>query len=249
MNPIAYHIISIALAVITFGVILYFGLKTDILRESLPNVQMNKRMFSMGRFQLWVWTLVICPVFILFWGFSYSHGIDMNTTSVILLGIPAGVALTSNVISSSQSADLDSADHIEAQVSAQNSKSNAKAQAEAISRAVSTSIDSPTSEASPNKSTSEKAEPIVSTIVAPSKKVLKMHQVSKSFFIDLISGDDGQLSLGRLQQLIFTMVFLVIYVSTFFSSEMSTLPDFGAQVFTLMGISSGTYLVSKGMNK
>lgn len=239
MNPLAYNIISIALAVISFGMILYFGLKTNILRESVPNVQMKDRMYSMGRFQLWVWTLVICPVFILFWGYSYSHGIDMNTTSVILLGIPAGVAVTSSVIGSSQSADLNQSDHMSAEITAKSSKSNAQTHIEAISQAVAAKVDP----------TTPKTEPTVGTIAVPAQKVLKIHQVSKSFFIDLISGDDGQLSLGRLQQFIFTMVFLVIYVSTFFSNEMSKLPEFGAQVFALMGISSGTYLVSKGMNK
>ncbi len=239
MNPLAFNIISVTLAIISFGIILYFGLKTGILRESVPNIQLKSRMFSMGRFQLWVWTLVICPVFILFWGFSYSHGIDMNSTAVILLGIPAGVAVTSSVISSSQSSELSQSDHLEAEITAQNSKSNGQAQTEAISRAIATATDP----------TSAKTALSVTTIIAPAKKVLKMHQRSKSFFIDLISGDDGQLSLGRLQQFIFTMVFIVIYVSTFFSAEMSKLPDFGTEVFALMGISSGTYLVSKGMNK
>lgn len=235
MNPIAYHIISIALAIITFGTILYIGLKTDILRESVPNVQLKNRMFSLGRFQLWVWTLVICPVFILFWGFTASHGIDLNTTAVILLGIPAGVAVTSQVISSSQSGQLDDSDHVNAQVTAQQTKSTAQAHATAIAAAAAAAPG--TAEAAPK------------VPAQPKPVVLKMHQISKSFFIDLISDDNGALSIGRLQQFIFTMVFIVIYLSSFFSNELDILPVFGTQVFALMGISSGTYLVSKGMNK
>lgn len=233
MNAIAYHIISIALSVISFGIILYVGLKTDVLRESVPNVQLKDRMFSMGRFQLWIWTLVICPVFILYWGFSYSHGIDLNSTAVILLGIPAGVAVTSTVISNSQSSNLNQADHVNAEAVAQNGKMASVAHTEAVDAA--------------SDPTTEKVAPTVTPSPAP--VVLKMHQKSKSFFIDLISDDSGQLSLGRLQQFIFTIVFIVIYASTFFGAEMGILPVFGAEVFALMGISSGTYLVSKGMNK
>ena len=233
MNALAYHIISIALSVISFGIILYVGLKTDVLRESVPNVHLKDRMFSMGRFQLWIWTLIICPVFILYWGFSYSHGIDLNSTAVILLGIPAGVAVTSSVISSSQSSNLDEADHVDAEAAVQNSKNVSVAHTEAVTIA-----------ADPTSMKTARTVP-----ATPAPVVLKMHQKSKTFFIDLISDDSGQLSLGRLQQFIFTIVFIVIYASTFFGAEMGVLPVFGAEVFALMGISSGTYLVSKGMNK
>lgn len=236
MKPIAYEIISISLAVITFGIILYIGLKTDVLRESIPNVPMKDRMFSLGRFQLWIWTLVICPIFILFWGYSTGHAIDLNATAVILLGIPAGVAVTSQVIGSSHSADLTEADHVDAQVSAQQKVNTTEVHTRVIAEAASADPGS-----APERTTAVPA--------TPAPKQLKMHQVSKSFFIDLISGDDGQLSLGRLQQLIFTVAFLVIYVSTFFSAKLGALPVFETEVFALMGISSGTYLVSKGMNK
>ncbi len=236
MKPIAYEIISISLALIIFGIIVYVGIKTDILRESIPNVDVKDRMYSLGRFQFWIWTLIICPVFVLYWGYSPGHSIDLNTTAVILLGIPAGVAVTSNVISSSQSGELSQVDHIDAQVATQKKKDIAVAHNEAVAQAV----------AGKPEAANENAATIPAT---PLPKVLKMHQVSKSFFIDLISGDDGQLSLSRLQQLIFTMAFLVIYLSSFFSAELGMLPNFGSEVFVLMGISSGTYLVSKGMNK
>ena len=94
MKPIAYEIISISLALIIFGIIVYVGIKTDILRESIPNVDVKDRMYSLGRFQFWIWTLIICPVFVLYWGYSPGHSIDLNTTAVILLGSPAGVAVT-----------------------------------------------------------------------------------------------------------------------------------------------------------
>ncbi len=237
MTQTAYSIISIGMAIISFGIILYIGLKTDILRESIPKLQVKERMFSLGRFQLWIWTLVICPIFLLYWGFTPDHAIDLNSTAVILLGIPAGVAVTSGVISSSQSSDMTENDHAQSEAAAANPQLKAQAHQQLVDAA-----------ANPNPAGTETAA-VTPTAATPPLNILKMHQKSKSFFIDLISDDSGQLSIGRLQQLIFTMAFLVIYLTSFFSAEMDTLPTFGTEVFALMGISSGTYLVAKGMNK
>lgn len=195
-----YEIISLILAIGSFGLILFIGLRTDILREAPPQDLTGNRMYSLGRFQLWIWTLVICPIFALFWGFNHLHAIDLNVTGTLLLGIPSGVALTSNVIASTQSGNISAEDHATA-------------------------------------------------MATPNAGVLKMHQTSKNFFVDLISDDSGNLSLGRLQQLIFTCLFVVIYITTFFSVNMQSLPEFQNEVFILMGISSGTYLVAKGLNK
>lgn len=238
MTQTAYSMISIGMAIISFGLILYIGLKTDILRESIPKLQIKERMFSLGRFQLWIWTLVICPIFLLYWGFTPDHAIDLNSTAVILLGIPAGVAVTSGVISSSQSSDMTENDHAQSEAAAANPQLKAQAHQQLVEAA-----------ATPNPTGTETVAPATTTAAQPAPNILKMHQKSKSFFIDLISDDSGQLSIGRLQQLIFTMAFLVIYLTSFFSAQMITLPTFGTEVFALMGISSGTYLVAKGMNK
>lgn len=195
-----YEVTSVILAIGSFGLILFLGLKTDILRETAPVGSTETSMFSLGRFQLWIWTLVICPIFALFWGFDHLHAIDLNITGTLLLGIPSGVAITGSIISSTQSGNITTNDHVEA-------------------------------------------------LAAPDDAVLKMHQSSKNFFVDLISDDSGNLSLGRLQQLIFTCLFVVIYITTFFSVSMQALPEFQNEVFILMGISSGTYLVAKGLNK
>jgi hypothetical protein len=198
-----YEITSVILAIGSFGLILFIGLKTNILLETAPVGSSEHCMYSLGRFQLWIWTLVICPIFSLFWGFDNLHAIDLNVTGTLLLGIPSGVAITGSIISSTQSSNVTTEQHVSA-------------------------MDSP-----------DTADTVV----------LKMHRTSKNFFIDLISDDSGNLSLGRLQQLIFTCLFVVIYITTFFSASMQSLPEFQNEVFILMGISSGTYLVAKGLNK
>jgi len=89
--------ISILLAIICFAIILLVGILTDILREA-KNETVNKKVeekpYSFSRFQLWLWTLILGPAFILNWGFVNPGVPQVNITILILLGIPSSVALT-----------------------------------------------------------------------------------------------------------------------------------------------------------
>ena len=78
---------------------------------------------------------------------------------------------------------------------------------------------------------------------------LKKMNKTNSFWTDLLKDDNDQLSIGRLQQLIFTIIFVVIYITLFFSSNMEKYPVFENYTFILMGISSATYLAAKGSYK
>lgn len=82
---------------------------------------------------------------------------------------------------------------------------------------------------------------------APVVTVKAIHGIHRNFIMDILTNDEGQLSVTRLQQLIFTIAYVVIFISIFFSSK--TLPEFDSTAFTLMGISAGTYVVGKAMNK
>lgn len=193
----AFHFISIGLAILSFGVILAIGLKTNILHSATPSPD-GDRPYSFSRFQLWLWTLVICPTFALYWGFTLGNTPYINTTSLILLSIPAGVTVTAAVIANSH---------------------------ETIAK---------------QNSLTKSGEKVA---------LLKHQKYTTSFWTDLITDDGGQLSVGRLQQLIFTFIFIVIYLTTFFGNNMTSYPEFANETFMLMGISSGTYLIGKGLKK
>lgn len=190
MNTI--QIISIFLAILCAGLILFFGVKTDLLREKSTDAE-TQGCYSFSRFQFWLWTLIICPVFVLFWGFSGDNP-DINVTALILLGIPASVTVTSSVVANTH---------------------------EEVLRK-----DQPTGDLE-----------------------LKRYREGRSFWTDLLTDDKGQFSIARLQNLIFTFVFVVIYVSMFFGSKMSAFPDFENNTFILMGISSSGYVLGKAMKR
>jgi len=71
---------------------------------------------------------------------------------------------------------------------------------------------------------------------------------SKSFWKDILMDDSGQFSITRLQQLIFTLAYVLVFISSFFYNNLDY-PDFQQNAFVLMGISTSTYLVGKGLKR
>ena len=188
----AIQIISIILAIVCAGLILFVGIKTDLLREK-STTPGTEGCYSFSRFQFWLWTLVICPIFVLFWGFSGSNP-DINVTALILLGVPASVTVASTVVANTHEDLL------------------------------------------------RKSQPT-------GDLELKKFRAGLTFWTDILTDDQGQFSIARLQNLIFTLAYVVIYASMFFASKMDKFPDFDNNTFILMGISSTGYVLGKAMKK
>ncbi|MFY7813916.1 MAG: hypothetical protein ACOVRK_01880 [Chryseobacterium taeanense] len=179
------QIISIILSIVIAIIIMLVAFRTNLLRET----NVSNSPFSFSRFQVWLWTLIIIPAFVLNWGFVNSDLPRINETAIILLGMSLGVTVTSAIISNVQKATKD-----------------AKAQ------------------------------------------FFKSDGESKGFWIDILLDDNGQLSNLRLQNLVFTFVYVVIYVGLFFSKG-KQYPDFDQTAYALMGISSSAYLLGKSLRK
>ncbi len=192
------QIISIIAAIVVFAAVLILGFKTKLLREKdLPGSP-----YSLSKFQLWLWTLILGPAFILHWG--YHDDTHINNTFLILIGISASVTLTSGMMTQANIA-----------------RNNAN---------------------------------IVKGLTATP---LKANGSSAGFWIDLLKGDSDSLSVERLQHLVFTFVYICIYVSYFFSCQQTSASspclmnfiEFDPLAYVLMGISSAGYLVGKGVNR
>lgn len=183
--------VSVFLAILAAAIILLVGLMTTLLREGNDKATA----YSFSRFQLYLWTLTIMPLFGLHWGYKYfpdpDHEHMIDRTALILLSISSAVTLTASVIN---------AIHLS------------------------------------NKNSFK------------SSQVLKLERQSQGFWIDILTDDEGQFSVARLQQLVFTLIYVVIYVTTFFAKD-KALPVFDDYAFILMGISTGSYVVAKSMYK
>ena len=194
-NMQQYHAISIILAILVFAIIGLIGFLSYILREQNG----SEYKYSFHKFQLWIWTLTICPLFALNWGYTTFNPV-INLTSLILLGISSASLLTGIIIT---------------QINLNNQ--------------IEKRLKNSTINFSPLK--------IESTS-------------SRGFFIDILTDDFGQLSVPRLQNFVFTLLYIVIYTVYFFSNGMEYINwDKDSTPFVLMGISAGTYLFGKGLLK
>ena len=191
-----YQIISTVLAVLIFLGYLYFGYFTNILRENGKNSP-----YSFKKFQLWLWAMVITPLYVIHWG-NFTNEIPyINDTGLILLGIATGTFATAQLISNTK---LDN-----------NSASKTIKEVSWVNNSIDDQDSNPP---------------------APTQS-----------FYSIIKDGDGNLSLGRLQCLVFNIVFAIIYICYFFDNH--KFPDFSSQVFTLLGISSSGYLTGKSLDK
>ncbi len=181
-----YKVISIIIASVSFILMVVLSFTTDILRHNGPTSP-----YSFSRLQLLLWSIVICPVFVLYWGYVNNLKPEINSTALILLGISGGVTVSSSIIN--------------------NIQLNAK------------------------------------KLSGDQSIKLKILNSSSGFWIDILTDDNQHLSIVRLQQLIFTFIYLAIYITNFFTNHFQY-PDFETNAFILMGISTGTYVVGKSIN-
>jgi dolichyl-phosphate-mannose--protein O-mannosyl transferase len=65
----------------------------------------------------------------------------------------------------------------------------------------------------------------------------------------LVSEQNGDASMSRFQFLIFTFVIALMWIYLFFCNECKEFPNIPTGVLGLIGISGGTYVVSKGIQK
>lgn len=181
-------IISIILAISVFLMILIVGVTTNILKETIGNEKQNQDEYpySFSKFQLWVWTLILIPLFVLHWGFVGNA--ILNPTVLVLLGISTGSLSTATIV----------------QVAKAGSKNRNQLKSE-------------------------------------------IPGGSQGFWKDILSDDKGKFSLVRLQNFLFTLTYVIIFVISFFEDNMDY-PDFDTTSFTLMGISTGGFVAGKGMS-
>lgn len=70
---------------------------------------------------------------------------------------------------------------------------------------------------------------------------------SHHWFHDILMDENGTPSISRLQHVLFTFVYFVVFIAAFASAGGESLPKFDEQAYLLMGISGGTYVVNKGL--
>lgn len=224
-NPVnsSHQTISIVLSILVFGIILFVGIKfSSILKETVTSDDSKKVAYSFSKFQIWLWTLVIIPAFILHWGITDT--IEITKTELILLAISSGSAITSSVIKNYLFL-------------------NNPAEVYKFTQWF------------PKKmivETETKEGKVVPKEGEDQKPVMKELTGFFAFLYEILSDDHGKLSIARLQNLMFTIVFIVIYITMFINVCFKVYPNFAdenSNVFLLMGISTSGYLLARAQKQ
>ena len=218
----------VVIAAIT-GLLIALGWRSNLLRDSGPppvqkvdgkDVPLSKP-FSMSRLQLavWFWTIITCYIFI--WVMNGETG-----------------SLTGQVLSILAISTLTYAGAIA--MDARNSDSTRKTMAEAQQALADTNRQiAENKDVVQNVALAARQLDLSTRLQQLSEQLGTSARTSTSFLEDILSDDDG-ISFHRFQMLGWTVVLVVIFIGSVWTSI--AMPTLDSYLLTLMGISSGTYV-------
>lgn len=187
----------------------------------------KRKPYSLARFQMAFWFLLVIGSF--FYIYLITGALDIITTEILaLIGIGAGTALGAAAI------DVGKRDTAGADVSA---KEEEKAKLEAEIADLETRINaSPPTDLTELKAKKDKVAELEDEI---KRFKAGLRPASEGFLKDVLTDATG-VSFHRFQIFIWTLVLGIIFVTSVWTRL--SMPEFGATLLALLGISAGTYL-------
>jgi hypothetical protein len=242
-------LILLAGAVVGF---LYLLLRSGIVRDTTCAVREDGLPpLSLGRCQMAFWFFLVICAFYFLWLITGRGDTDtINDTILILIGISAGTALGSALVS--ENAATTAAAKSDAAKAAYPNKIKDAQTTLAALKADRKKID-PNDKAAITAKDAEIKEQAgnVAGLVAELKDWRTKNR--RQLLLDLLSEEDTSAGQGRVitfhrfQIVVWTLILGVVFVSEVFTKL--AMPVFDATLLTLMGISSGTYLGFKVSDK
>jgi len=212
--------------------------ESDFLRDRRPVLWKQRKPYSLSLTQAAWWFVLVIVAFVFIWLVTGQY--DLSTSVLVLLGIGFGTALGANVIGLNKSvtpADgqggnnelsslLIAKDALETELSKLESDTNAAGQAERPALATQLAA------------RKEAYNALIAKIRQKFPEALGWGHVN--FHTDLVSDSHG-VNFHRFQMIVWTIVLGFIFVHSVLSRL--SMPQFSTTLLTLMGISSGTYLL------
>lgn len=217
------------------GALVWLGLFSSLLHDDNGNATPP---FSLARHQMAVWFFVVIAAF-LFVTMSTGAAAATSTTALVLIGISGATGLVAIAIDKSKRETVDA---VKAKLKTEAADLSAKlnqagtgllAQQAALLVAAPGSAQAVAVGAEIQK-THDRLTAIAAELAAMPTPV-----PSQGWWKDLLSDDNG-VSLHRLQILVWTVVFVGVFIVTVWRTF--AMPDFDATTLGLIGISSGMYL-------
>jgi hypothetical protein len=204
---------------------LVLAVKSDILRSPGLQPKNQKKPWSLSRCQMAFWMFLVTTSFLFIW--LVTGAVDTITDGVLgLMGIGSGTALGSALIDASD-------DKFE--------KTNKLKQQQEKLMAELTDITRNLQLDTSNSILINQKANIATDIQLISDQIqhLKTPAVTQGFAIDIVSGPSG-VTLHRFQMVIWTVILGVVFIFSVW--QRLSMPEFGAMLLALQGISAGTYL-------
>ncbi len=224
---------------------LYLLLRSGIVRDTACAVRKDGLPpLSLGRCQMAFWFFLVICAFYFLWLITGRGDTDtVNSTMLILIGISAGTALGSALVSENEAttaaakSDAAKAAYPNKIKDAQTTLAALKADRKKIdpNDKVATTAKDAEIEAQAGRVTGLKAE--LKDWRAKNRRQLLLDLLSEE---DASAGQGRVITFHRFQIVVWTLILGVVFVSEVFTKL--AMPVFDATLLTLMGISSGTYL-------
>ena len=235
--------------VVIIGAFLIFVMlarKTDILRDpNLPLRPDESRPFSLARAQMAFWFFLVIGSYFFLWLLSGDTG-TLNSSTIALIGISAGTAVSSAFIDAGKRRDL--YENVVAKEVRTKKPEDLLAELGSSLRQTEEELTElrKTREALETKDGSALAANERQTIALNRKKRMLEYQMEffqaplwKAAMQDML-GDNGAVSFHRFQMCVWTIVLGIIFVTDVYSKM--AMPEFSASLLGLMGVSAGTFI-------
>ena len=238
-----FGLILLGVAIVVF---LYLLVRSGIVRDTTcPVREDGLPPLSLGRCQMAFWFFLVIGAFYFIWIITGRGDTDtINSTVLTLIGISAGTALGSVIVSKNEGTTSAAAKNEAAKAAYPNQIKDAQ-RALAAAKADRKKIDPSDKAALVGKDAEIEAR---AERVAQLKADLKdwRKENRSQLVLDLLSEEDASADRGRVitfhrfQIVVWTLILGIVFVSEVFAKL--AMPVFDNTLLTLMGISSGTYL-------
>jgi hypothetical protein len=242
-----WTIAGMILLALAAGIFIYMSIHTGMVRDSTcPAREDGLPPYSLGRCQMAFWFFLVISAFYFLWVITGRGDTDtINSTVLSLIGISAGTALGSAIVSKNEAATSAAVGNAPRPVfiypDAIKAAQEALAQAKANrgKRSDLTPVSAKMDDDDIQTRTQE-----VARLKAEFKQWRAQHRTQ--LLLDLLSdqgssaGENRVITFHRFQIVVWTLVLGVIFVSEVLTKL--AMPAFDSTLLVLMGISSGTYL-------
>lgn len=202
-------------------VFLYWVSKnTGLLRDPAGGIHVKYRTYSLSRVQMTFWTFLITVSYVFIFLITYEIN-SIPDSIFVLMGISSATMIGGSVVDKSKESEA-----------ANKNQSQAEQQ-----KALVSDVNNISEQLTKEPQNADLKKQLESKVTALKESEFALR--SGSILEDLLYDKNG-LSIHRLQMVIWTLLFGVVFIVSIYNSL--TMPDFNGNLLALMGISSGTYV-------